>query len=116
MRHSTLELTGRYTRPRAVDIDAAVSMLLRLKPTEHETGILAATKTDPRPVSVLAATENAPLAILDDSESVRKSNTSVVTGEGLEPSTNGLTYLIGFHRPSRTRRHERQGPPSEVAR
>jgi hypothetical protein len=22
-----------------------------------------------------------------------------VTGEGLEPSTNGLTYLIGFHRP-----------------
>ena len=25
---------------------------------------------------------------------------SQVTGEGLEPSTNGLTYLIGFHRPS----------------
>ena len=24
---------------------------------------------------------------------------SQVTGEGLEPSTNGLTYLIGFHRP-----------------
>ena len=24
---------------------------------------------------------------------------SEVTGEGLEPSTNGLTYLIGFHRP-----------------
>ncbi len=22
-----------------------------------------------------------------------------MTGEGLEPSTNGLTYLIGFHRP-----------------
>src|SRR5262249_42169088 len=27
MRHSTLELTGRYTRPRAVDIEAAASML-----------------------------------------------------------------------------------------
>jgi hypothetical protein len=26
-----------------------------------------------------------------------------VTGEGLEPSTNGLTYLIGFHRPPRPR-------------
>ena len=26
-----------------------------------------------------------------------------VTGEGLEPSTNGLTYLIGFRRPSRAR-------------
>jgi hypothetical protein len=24
---------------------------------------------------------------------------SAMTGEGLEPSTNGLTYLIGFHRP-----------------
>ncbi len=24
---------------------------------------------------------------------------SQMTGEGLEPSTNGLTYLIGFHRP-----------------
>jgi len=26
-----------------------------------------------------------------------------MTGEGLEPSTNGLTCLIGFHRPSRPR-------------
>jgi hypothetical protein len=25
-----------------------------------------------------------------------------MTGEGLEPSTNGLTYLIGFHRPPRS--------------
>ncbi len=32
MRHSSLELTGRYTRPRAVDIDAAASMLPILKP------------------------------------------------------------------------------------
>jgi integrase len=31
MRHSTLELTGRYTRPRAVDIEAAASMLPSLK-------------------------------------------------------------------------------------
>jgi len=30
-----------------------------------------------------------------------------MTGEGLEPSTNGLTYLIGFHRPpcARVRPH-----------
>ena len=32
MRHSKLELTGRYTRPRAVDIEAAASMLPSLKP------------------------------------------------------------------------------------
>jgi integrase len=32
MRHSSLELTGRYTRPRAVDIEAATSILPSLKP------------------------------------------------------------------------------------
>ncbi len=34
---------------------------------------------------------------------------SQMTGEGLEPSTNGLTYLIGFHRPPcpRVRPHGR---------
>ena len=33
MRHWSLELTGKYTRPRAVDIEAAASMLPSLKPT-----------------------------------------------------------------------------------
>ena len=38
IRHSTLELTGRYTRPRAVDIEAAASMLPSLKPAgNHRT-------------------------------------------------------------------------------
>jgi integrase len=32
MRHSSLELTGRYTRPRAVDIEAAAGMLPSLRP------------------------------------------------------------------------------------
>ena len=32
MRHSTLELTGRYTRPRAVDIEAAAQSLPSLRP------------------------------------------------------------------------------------
>ena len=36
MRHSTLELTGRYTRPRAVDIEAAAGMLPSLKPVDVE--------------------------------------------------------------------------------
>jgi integrase len=31
IRHSTLELTGRYTKPRAVDIEAAASMLPSLR-------------------------------------------------------------------------------------
>jgi hypothetical protein len=46
MRHSTLELTGRYTRPRAVDIEAAASMLPSLKPTGDRPEGLAATGTD----------------------------------------------------------------------
>ncbi len=46
MRHSTLELTGRYTRPRAVDLEAAASMLPSLKPTGDRPEGLAATGTD----------------------------------------------------------------------
>ena len=46
MRHSTLELTGRYTRPRAVDIEAAASMLPSLKPTGDRPEALAMTGTD----------------------------------------------------------------------
>ena len=51
MRHSTLELTGRYTRPRAVDIEAAASMLPTLKPeaAAHESVVM--TGTDSAPVS-----------------------------------------------------------------
>ncbi len=50
MRHSTLELTGRYTRPRAVDIEAAASRLPSLKPEGDmpEATVLAATGTDGR--------------------------------------------------------------------
>jgi len=46
MRHSSLELTGRYTRPRVVDIEAAASMLPNLKPVENKPESLAATGTD----------------------------------------------------------------------
>jgi integrase len=46
MRHSSLELTGRYTRPRAVDIEAAVDSLPSLKPESTEREALAATGTD----------------------------------------------------------------------
>jgi integrase len=46
MRHSTLELTGRYTRPRVVDIEAAASMLPSLKSGGDRPGVQAATGTD----------------------------------------------------------------------
>jgi hypothetical protein len=50
MRHSSLDLTGRYTRPRAVDIEAAASMFPSLKPEAGKPESLALTGTDPRPI------------------------------------------------------------------
>ena len=48
MRHSSLELTGRYTRPRAVDIESAASMVPSLKPRGDRPESLAATGTNGR--------------------------------------------------------------------
>ena len=46
MRHSTLELTGRYTRPRTVDIESAASMIPSLKPSGDKPVCMAATGTE----------------------------------------------------------------------
>ena len=48
MRHSTLELTGRYTRPRAVDLNRATESLpsLRPDPDRSNASTLAATGTE----------------------------------------------------------------------
>ena len=53
MRHSTLELTGRYTRPRAVDIEKAAESLPSLRPDagRPNASTLAATGTDGQPIS-----------------------------------------------------------------
>jgi len=53
MRHSTLELTGRYTRPRAVDIEKAAESLPSLRPdaSRPNASTLAATGTDGQPIS-----------------------------------------------------------------
>jgi hypothetical protein len=45
MRHSSLELTGRYTRPRAVDVESAASMLPSLKTDRPRPETMAATGT-----------------------------------------------------------------------
>lgn len=46
MRHSTLELTGCYTRPRMLDIEGAASALPSLRPSLPESESAAATGTD----------------------------------------------------------------------
>jgi len=56
MRHSSLELTGRYTKPRVVDIEAAAAKLPSLKPANSGPAALAATGTDPNPGQTLGAT------------------------------------------------------------
>ena len=60
-RHSTHELTGRYTRPRAVDIEAATSKLPSLRPGTDQTEpqAVAMTGTDPGPVFKDATSEMA---------------------------------------------------------
>jgi integrase len=60
MRHSSLELTGRYTRPRAMDMEAGASMLPSLKPEAAEADEqVVMTGTDSGPVSISDTTENA---------------------------------------------------------
>ena len=59
MRHSNLELTGRYTKPRAVDTEAVASMLPSLKPRTDRPEAVIMTGTDPSPALVPTATENA---------------------------------------------------------
>jgi integrase len=54
MRHSSLEMTGRYTRPRAVDIEAAASLLPSLKPAGDRPEPLAMTGTDSSHANPLA--------------------------------------------------------------
>jgi|SRR5271157_5554654 len=56
MRHSSLELTGRYTRPRAVDIESAAALLPSLKPSPPETEAAVMTGTDPAPFLLPIAT------------------------------------------------------------
>ncbi len=55
MRHSNLELTGRYTRPRRHDIEGAVADLPTLRPEAAEPLPMAATGTDGQRISEVLA-------------------------------------------------------------
>ena len=56
MRHSTLELTGRYTRPRMHDVEGAVGALPSLRPAPPAREPAAATGTDGQRISNRLAT------------------------------------------------------------
>jgi integrase len=59
MRHSTLELTGRYTKPRVVDIEAAAGMIPSLRPEGDKPESQAMTGTCSTPVSFPVTPQNA---------------------------------------------------------
>jgi hypothetical protein len=86
MRHSSLELTGRYTRPRAVDIDAAASMLPSLKPSGDQPEALAATGTDGQPISRLLSLH---LPLAGDADVRTGSSPDVMTGSSASTLTMG---------------------------
>jgi len=65
MRHSTLELTGRYTKPRVVDIEAAAGMLPSLRPEGDKPESQAMTGTCSTPVSLPVTPQNATLVNAD---------------------------------------------------
>jgi integrase len=69
MRHSSLELTTRYMRPRAVDIEAAAGKLPSLRPEADQTEAAAMTGTDPGPI-LQRDTQGAPA----EDSNLRKSN------------------------------------------
>ena len=59
MRHSTLELTGRYTRPRVAELDSAVLALPSLRPEPARRESHVSTGTDDSAKSAAAgATDN----------------------------------------------------------
>ncbi len=91
MRHSTLELTGRYTRPRAVDIEAAAGMLPSLKPEGDKPEALAATGTEGRgePINKRFA----PFLPLGDENSGRFESVQDVIGD-----SNDASCMMGSSR------------------
>jgi hypothetical protein len=91
MRHSTHELTGRYTRPRVADIEAAASKLPSLKPDTQRTEAVIMTGTDPGPVS-RPATENATSTFVDECNSNGNSDVTANGDRIRSPRLYPLSY------------------------
>jgi hypothetical protein len=101
MRHSKLEMTGRYTRPRAVDIEAAASMIPRLKPTQGEADFMAATGTDTGPASGSIATQSATATEERDPKPVVESQVMSIPGRKVNPLVVGSSPTPVIVRPIR---------------
>ncbi len=89
MRHSKLEMTGRYTRPQAVDLDAASGMLPSLKPTGDRPETLAMTGTDPVQLSGSNATRSATEVKSDECNPYVQQGVLAMTGRYVNPLVEG---------------------------
>jgi integrase len=92
MRHSTLELTGRYTRPRVADLESATDSLPSLAPRAVTPVILEATGTDCNPTATASATiEDAyaskPLLFIGDTSNEQRYHNPRVGGSNPSAAT-----------------------------
>jgi hypothetical protein len=92
MRHHSLELTGRYMRPRAVDVEAAVSRLPSLRPAGDRPEAMAATGTDGETHRQSLAP---PLLHFPAVEGRGESPPVMMTGSDVQASMDGKCLEIG---------------------
>ncbi len=101
MRHSTLELTGRYTRPRAVNIEAAASMLPTLKPEAAGPESVVMTGTHSTPVCVSTATPNAPQHEGGKPNPFGENGVTEIERRSHNPQVNGSSPFPGTYESAR---------------
>ena len=95
MRHSTLELTGRYTRPRAMDMEAAAGMLPSLKPADNVQEVMAATGTAGRALLISDDTESATQADAYDSNPIAGKIVASIDRRSHNPQVMGSSPVPG---------------------
>ena len=106
MRHSKLEMTGRYTRPRAEDIEAAASMLPSLGTELIPPEAMVMTGTDSALVSGPDATQDATQGITDGCNPNGGNEVMSIAGRKVNPLVEGSSPSpVILNKPDQSRRN-----------
>ncbi|HKM53928.1 MAG TPA: tyrosine-type recombinase/integrase, partial [Isosphaeraceae bacterium] len=106
MRHSKLEMTGRYTRPRAVDIEAAASMLPSLATESNLPEAMVMTGTDSARVSGPDATQDATEGNHDGCNLNGRKEVMAIAGRKVNPLVEGSSPSpVILNKPDQSRRN-----------